>query len=187
MEPQYALKHSETEIFVFIREWCESKGLIQARVVDHIDVDKSTVSHWWKNETRPDPPQVLAIAKMLGIDPRWLHYDPREVGPRDMELMETWWSLDPSQKQKAKAVLSAYFSVGSEETRADRPSGPLPDDIAHLSRMKMALDEQSQAIANVIVARLAGKPDPKAGLSDKIISATREATKTTSIRRPKSH
>jgi hypothetical protein len=121
---------------------------------------------------------------MLGIDPRWLHYDPREVGPRDMELMETWWSLDPSQKQKAKAVLSAYFSDGSEETRADRPPRPLPDDIARLSRMKMALDEQSQAIANVIVA---GKPDPKAGLSDKIISATREATKTTSIRRPKSH
>lgn len=172
---------------MFIREWCETKGLIQARVVDHIDVEKSLVSRWWHKSTRPDPGHVLAIADMLGIDPRWLNYHPKEFGPKDMELMELWWSLDSSQKRKAKAVLSAYFSEDSEQTPAGQPAEFLPNDVAHLAKMKVALDEQSKAVAEIIVSRLAGNPDPKATLDAKILSAARSSTEGTIVKRSKLH
>ncbi len=170
---------------MFIREWCESKGLIQARVVDHIDVEKSLVSRWWHKKTRPDPRHVLAIADMLGIDPRWLNYHPKEVGPKDVELMELWWSLDPSQQRKAKTVLAAYFSEDSEQNPADQPAEALPNDVAHLAKMKVALDEQSKAVAEIIISRLAGNPDPKATLDAKILSAARSSTEGTMVKRSK--
>lgn len=172
---------------MFIREWCESKGLIQARVVDHIDVEKSLVSRWWHKSTRPNPRHVLAIADMLDIDPRWLNYHPKEVSPIDMKLMELWWSLDPSQQRKAMAVLSAYFSEDSEQTPADRAADFLPNDVAHLARMTAVLNEQSKAVADIIAARLDGKPDPDASLCNDIISAARMATQPSKVRRPKNH
>lgn len=175
------------ELFVFIREWCESKGIIQARVVDHLDVDKSSVSHWWKKEVRPDPHHVRAIADMLGIDPRWLHYDPKQISSKDMDLMELWWSLEPIEKRKAKTVLAAYFSDVDEASQAEGSTKPLPSDVAHLARMKVALDEQGKAIGETIVARLAGKPDPKTDLCIEIVAAAREATRQPKALRTKGH
>jgi hypothetical protein len=53
--------------------------------------------------------------------------------------------------------------------------------------MKVALDEQSETISEVIVARLAGKPAPKADLCIEIVAAAREATRRPKVRRPKGH
>lgn len=52
-----------------LREACEARGLTRAALALALDVDRSTVDHWFLGDRTPSAATVERIAIVLGVEP----------------------------------------------------------------------------------------------------------------------
>lgn len=85
----------------YIREWARKRQLKQADIVRNIDVDKSTVSRWFKG-TLPKEEHLIALAGYLATDVPSLFRD-----PDDDWLSKFFRDKSDEQREQAIRVLRA--------------------------------------------------------------------------------
>jgi transcriptional regulator with XRE-family HTH domain len=69
---------------LYITEWFEHLGLDDTKVAGRLDMDRTTIFKWRKEQHRLDPDKIAALADALGIEPQQLWSLP---GRRSLDAM----------------------------------------------------------------------------------------------------
>lgn len=97
----------------FIREWAIHRNVKQTDIVRNIDVDKSTVSRWFKG-TLPKEDHLIALAGYLETEVPSLFRH-----PDDDWLAKYFRDKSEEQKEQAIRVLRALAEEHAQKTGTD--------------------------------------------------------------------
>lgn len=64
-------------------------------LADDLGVSPSTVGRWEKDERKPKPAAIEALAKLLNVTPAWLHYGVEPMRPFRLVDVEGGVDLPP--------------------------------------------------------------------------------------------
>lgn len=56
----------------YLRAWRKGKGLTQEALAKKLEVSQGAVTDWEREESRPAPPTLIALADLIEVHPRVL-------------------------------------------------------------------------------------------------------------------
>ena len=110
-----------------VRARREELGLAQERLAAELGVTQQTVSRWENGMALPRPARLLALARILDLDPGMLH---RVAGhlPTDESLESTsaWQEVFARVPQLSRTELMRLMDRAWQELRTREESSPRP-------------------------------------------------------------
>lgn len=88
-----------------ITEALEARSMTQAELARKADLDKGSITHYIKGDSKPGSDAVVRMAKALHVRPGWLIGGEGDID--DLLFIEVYESMDSEQKERLRKYANA--------------------------------------------------------------------------------